>query len=372
MVPPNADDPGGSPPADPDRRPIARGGRGGRSRGAPGGARRAADLPPGTRSGPPGEGWDDGRGHRSAGDRPAARTGGGLPRWAPFAGIGVVLLLVLVGIVVLRGGGGATDGGRCLDELLARLPNAEGADVVVGTDFVQARHAGFDDKGSLEDLGTSLADTGTLPDRLTSRYRIDRLLSVEDFTARTGVSPGDVRCALAADGRSVMDGSFDAAEVKGSDVGASGDAAATEDRLAFVEGGATDPQDLLDPAKGDGLAGDEGMAAVVRSLRADGAYSIAVERSGRKKATVQVAGLGVGGSGDHRTLVVAWAFRTADDAKAGKADVVDRVNALAEGSTTLVSRDLVVDGNLVTAMVDARRAPDLADLVDRGLLPSGS
>ncbi len=353
MVPPDAAD---RPRRDPDR------------------PRRAAETPPGSRPGPPGEGWDDGRGHRSAGDRPVARTGrgGSLPRWALPAGIGLLVVIVLVAFLALRGGGGAKDGGRCLDELLTRLPNAEDADVVTGTDFVQARAAGFDDTGSLEELGASLAETGTLPDRLTARNRIDRLLSVADFTARTGVAPGDIRCALAAADRSVMVGSFDVAEVKGSDVGASGDEAATEDRLAFVEGGVADPEDLLEPAKADGLAGDEGVAAVLRSLREDGAYSVALERSGTKKADVQVAGLGVGGSGDDRTVVVAWAFRTAAEAKAGKATVVERVNALAEGATTLSAADLEVEGNLVTAVVEARRAPDLDDLAERGLLPSSS
>ncbi len=283
-----------------------------------------------------------------------------------------MVAVLLVGFLALRGGGGASDGGRCLDELLAHLPEVEGARAteVVGTDFIQARSAGFDDDGTLEELGSSLAETGTIPDRLTARFRIDRLLSVEAFTARTGVGPGDVRCAVAAGDRSVMGGSFDAAEVAGSDVGGSGDAKATDEFLAYVTGSGADPDDLLTPAKDKGLAGDEAMAAVLRSLREDGAYTVAMARNGQAKAAVQVAGVGVGGQGDERTLVIAWSFNTADQAKAGRSEVVDRLNALAQGTTTLTSADLTVDGNLVTGVVDARRAPDLAELLDRGLLPS--
>lgn len=360
MVPPKQPKPPG-----PDQ-PISR-------RGSRAGAGRAAAVPPGSRSGPSGEGWDDGRGHRSAGDRPTARrSDSGRPGWLLPAGAAGVALVLLIGFLALRGGGGPSDGGRCLDELLAHVPEVEGtrATEVTGTDFVQARSAGYDEDGSLEELGSSLAETGTIPDRLTARFRIDRLLSVEAFTARTGVRPGDVRCAIAAGDRSVMSGSFDAAEVGGSDVGGSGDVKATDDFLAYVTGTSADPDDLLTPVKDKGLAGDEALAAVLRSLRENGAYSVAMTRNGSAKAPVQVAGIGVGGKGDERTLVVAWSFRTADAAKVGRAEVIDRLNTLAQGTTTLASADLEIDGNLVTGVVDARRAPDLAELLDRGLLPT--
>lgn len=326
------------------------------------------------------DGWDDGRrpggGERTKRTRPAPggpkseKRGvlGGLPRWALPAGGGVLVVLVLA-FVLTRGGGGPSNGGACLTDLLAHFPASE-REVLSGTDLVQARDAGFDDGASLEDLGTSLEETGAIPDPLSFRYRISELATVDDFTARTGVGPGDIACALSDGDRSVFTGSFDPAEVSGSEVGASGRLAATEERLALVRGSDRDATDLLDPAKGGGLRSEDDVRAVVERLREDGAYSVVVERAAKARSAAQVGGLGVGGDGDARTLVIAWSFRDAKSAKAGRAAMVSRINEVVQGATSITASDLEVDGTLVHGVVDVRRAPDLAAIVaDEGLLP---
>lgn len=331
-----------------------------------------------------GDGWDDGRRpgtdrKRSAGgsgrpDRKAEGSGGakgvlaGLPRWALPAAGGVLALLVLA-FVLTRGGGGASNGGSCMTELLAHFPSGE-RQVLSGTDLVQARDAGFDDGASLEDLGTSLDDTGAIPDPLSFRYRISELATVDDFSARTGVAPGDIACALSDGDRSVFTGSFDPAEVTGSEVGATGRLAATEDRLALAQGGEREASDLLDPADDDGLASQDDVRGVVERLREDGAYSLVLERAAKKGSAAQVGGLGVGGSGDARTLVIAWSFRDASAAKSGRAAMVSRINEVVQGATSITAADLEVDGTMVHGVVEVRRAPDLAAIVaDEGLLP---
>lgn len=340
---------------------------------------------------PRGEGWDDGSRTGTSG-RSAEPTGGrarrptgagagkgsgkasrsglaGLPRWVLPAGGGVLAVLVLA-FVLTRGGGGPSSDGTCFTDLLAHFPASERA-VISGTDLVQARDAGFDDGAALEDLGTSLDETGAIADPLTFRYRISELLSVENFSGRTGVAPGDIACSLSDGDRSVFTGSFDPAEVKGSEVGATGRLAATEDRMALVQGGRLDAQDLLEPADGDGLASQKDLKAVMESLRTDGAYSVVVERAAKKRAAAQVAGIGVGHEGDTRTLVIAWSFRDPAAAKAGRAAMVSRINQAVQGATSITASDLEVDGTLVHGVVEARRAPDLAAIVaDEGLLPT--
>jgi hypothetical protein len=294
---------------------------------------------------------------------------GGLPRWALPAAGGVLVVLVLA-FVLTRGDDGPSDGGTCMTELLAHFPSGE-RQVLSGTDLIQARGAGFDDGASLEDLGASLQDTGVVPDPLSFRYRISELASVEDFTARTGVEPGDISCALSDGDRSVFTSSFDPAEVTGSEVGASGRLAATEDRLALAQGDERDASDLLEPAGDDGLASRDDVRAVVERLREDGSFSLVIERAAKQRSAAQVGGLGVGGSGDARTLAIAWSFRDASAAKAGRAAMVSRINEVVQGATSITAADLEVEGNLVHGVVEVRRAADLAAIVaDEGLLPS--
>ncbi|MBX3287534.1 MAG: hypothetical protein KF703_19465 [Actinobacteria bacterium] len=342
---------------------------------------------PAPRRRPRREGWDDGRGSRSGGahqartrstgretgrgsGRSSAGSGvlSGLPRWALPAGVGV-LVVVLLGFLLTRGGGGSSNGGSCLTDLLAHLP-ADEREVLSGTDLVQARGAGFDDGASLEDLGASLEETGAIPDPLSFRYRISELATLDDFTARTGVEPGDIACALSDGARSVFTGRFDPAEVSGSEVGASGRLAATDDRLALARGSGIDPADLLEPAKDGGLRSADDVRAVVERLRADGAYSVVVERAAKERAAAQVGGLGVGGDGDARTLVIAWSFRDESSAKSGRAAMVSRINEVVQGATSITAADLEVDGTLVHGVVEVRRAPDLEAIVaDEGVLP---
>lgn len=341
----------------------------------------------------PGDGWDDGRGGRPPADRnprsrgrarrprtddarPGAGRGiggllGGLPRWAvPAAAAGVVLLLVLV-LVVFRGGGGRSDAGACLTDLSEHLP--ESSSVAFGSDLVQARDAGYDDGGELEDLGSTQRETGTLPDPLTQQLRFGRLVSVEDFTARTGVEPGQVDCALSDGARSVLSGSFDEAEVNGSTVADDGDLAATEDRLGYATGDG-DPERLLEPRDGGGLGSNDDVAAVITSLRDADSYSLLVQ-VGNPNAEVRAraAGLGVADAdGDDRALLVAWSFADDDAATAGRPEVVERVNDALRGVTSISADDLQVDGSLVTATITTREAPDLNRILQTGtsLIPA--
>lgn len=293
----------------------------------------------------------------------------GLPRWLLPAGGGVLVVLVLV-FALTRGGDGPSNGGPCLTDLLAHFPSGE-RQVLSGTDLVQARGAGFDDGASLEDLGTSLEETGAIPDPLSFRYRISELATVDDFTARTGVAPGDIACALSDGDRSVFTGSFDPAEVTGSEVGATGRLAATDDRLALARGTEREASDLLDPGGDGGLASQDDVRDVVERLREDGAYSLVLERAAKKRSAAQVGGLGVGVDGDARTLLIAWSFRDAAAAKSGRAAMVSRINEVVQGATSITAADLEVDGTLVHGVVEVRRAPDLAAVVaDEGLLPS--
>ncbi|QXC59091.1 hypothetical protein KSP35_11760 [Aquihabitans sp. G128] len=368
-----------TPPPDPPRRPE-------------GSPRPSADGAPPVRSGPPGDGWDDGRGGssprtpRRRGASSAARrsgpggaaagraTGGGgggegrkhLPRWLVPAMGGALVLIILLVVVFGGGKGGSKDAGPCLTDLMAHLPSD--SRVAYGTDLVQARDAGYTDDGALEELGSSQQATGALPDALTAQYRFAQLLTTEAFTARTGVKPDQIECSLSDVQRSVLSGSFDVAEVEGSSVAESGNLAATEDLVAQTHGD-SDPKKVLEERDGGGLAGNDDAKAALESLRDQGAYSVLVEVGNpNAEKRPRAAGLGVAeGEDDDRALVVAWSFADEDAAKAGRADVADRINAALQGTTSISTEDLTVDGSLVTAKLDTRKAPNLQAILSRAV-----
>lgn len=309
-------------------------------------------------------------GRRRSPDRPRPANGGegalaGLPRWAVPAGVGFLVVVVL--LIVLKscsGGGSREDAGACLTDLASRLPAA--ATAVHGTDFVQASRAGWDLDGSLEDIGAARAETGVIPDPVTRLFRINPLATPEQFEARTGMGPSDVECSLSDGTRSVLSGSFDPPAVNGSQAGADGDLAANEDLLA-MDIGRGDPKVLLEPATDDGLAGDDAFVAVLESLRDAGAYTVLVQRGDGEDGRALAAGIGAGGTGDDRTVLVAWSFDGEDDAKAGRPEIVNRVNAVLKGTVSITAADLTVDGSEVTATIPTRGAPDLQDLTDRDI-----
>lgn len=388
-----------SSPTPPDRPPRRRPKGSARSRGSArpregsGGRLGPEGTAPDAPGRPPGEGWDDGRGGRSGGDRPTRRrsaggVGGGtrssrgaggrrgptgegaksgllagLPRWALPAVGAFLVLVVLLFVLFGRGGGGTSTAGSCLTELSNNLP--ESSRLVYGTDLVQARSSGFVDDDALEELGDAQRETGAFPDGLTERYRSVELISTEALTARTGVEPGQIQCSLSDAQRSVMSGSFDVAEVSGSSVADDGQLAASEERLAFATGDA-DPEELLERRDGGGLGSNADVKRAIQSLRDDGSYSILIQvgnPDAEKRA--RVAGLGVADAeGDDRALVVAWAFANDDAAKAGRADIVDRVNGAIKGTSSITSDDLELDGSLVRATIETRKAPNLTRILD--------
>lgn len=272
----------------------------------------------------------------------------------------MVLLLVIVLVSVLGGGGGASNSGRCLDDLAAYLPKS--SKIVYGSDLVQARKAGYTDDGSLEDLGNSQRKTGTIPDALTQQFRYGRLISAEDFKAQTGVTSNDIACSLSSLDRSVMTGSFDVAEVNGSSAANDGRLAASKDQLGLIVGSAdANPEQFLEPRDDDGLASNDDVIAVIESLRKDESYSLLVQAGrDRAKSKARSAGFGVAdGEGDDRALVVAWKFGSDDAAAAGRTQVVERVNDILRGTTSISADDLEVDGSLVRAVIPTRKAPEL-------------
>ncbi|MEO6987382.1 MAG: hypothetical protein ABI239_01905 [Aquihabitans sp.] len=340
---------------------------------------------------PTGEGWDDGHSSRSARSRAKGSTGkskgnvksgarsgsgrnggksgnkgliDGLPVWAlPVAGV-VVVALVLFTLLRGCGSSGSSDAGTCLTDLAVHLP----ADTTnaYGTDLVQARKAGYDESGSLEEVGASLDATGTIPDPVSTRYRFSQLTTLEQFEARTGISPGDAECALSTGSRSVLSGSFDPVAVKGSQAGSNGDLAATEELLAMGTGSA-DPKAMLEPAKDGGMASDEAMIAAMDRLRNDGAYSVIVQRGSGDDSRALAAGIGVGGNKGEPNVPVTWVFKNEKAATAGRADVVDKVNTVLRGTLSIDSTDLEVDGAMVTAVIPTVEAPNLNDLLNRGV-----
>lgn len=332
---------------------------------------------------PPGDGWDDGRGGGSGRRRrrtertsdggsrnPWAGENSRLPRWLLPVGAGVVLLLIIVIVVVVtRGGDERADSGTCVDEVLADLPAAASGHVAV-TDVVQARAAGYDDEGDLEAAGDSVEASGTIPDGLTAEIRYGRLDSVDEFTGSTGVDPGDIDCSVRSGRWTVLGGTFDPAEVDGTDLAGSGRLLATEDRLALVRLDG-DPKTFVEPAD-PALGSDDDVTGVLEQLRELGAYSAIIDWDTGGE-TVAAAGVGVaGGDDDSRQLVLAWRFTDAGAAKAGRRSIVEAINAFARGSASISVEDLRVDGADVTAAVGVRKAPQLADQWDLGapLLPA--
>lgn len=365
--------------------PTGKGRPSGRAPGRPNAgrsSRRVAGKPSGRSSAAPsGDGWDDGTGRRpprsrgkassrlggSGGKSSTGKTGGakglieGLPRWAlPAVGI-VAVALILLTLVRGCGSDEPSTAGTCLTDLSAHLP--ADTSIVYGTDLVQARNAGYDESGSLEEVGASLDATGAIPDPVSTRYRFSQLTSLEEFEARTGMSPGDAECTLSSGNRSVLSGSFDPVVVAGSQAGANGDLAATDDLLAMGSGDA-DPKAMLEPAEDGGLASDDSMIAVLERLRDDGAYSVIVQQ-GSGGAQAVAAGIGVGGSGDDLTVPVTWVFEDDSAAKAGRAIVVDKVNTVLRGTLSIDATDLEVDGQVVTAVIPTVEAPRLGELVNR-------
>lgn len=334
---------------------------------------------------PSGDGWDDGTGSRpargrggSAASARSGRTGGkgrgapdtgakgfieGLPRWL-LPGVGVVIVaLILFTLVRSCGSSAPSNAGSCLTDLSAHLPSDSPA--MYGTDLVQARKAGFDETGPLEDVGEALKATGAIPDPISDRYRFSLLTTLEEFEARTGMSPGDADCALSAADVSVLSGDFDPVAVNSSQAGGNGELAASEDILARSSND-VDPKALLEPAEDGGLASNEAMVAVLERLREDGAYSVIVQQgSGGTKAVA--AGIGVGGGTDELVVPITWIFEDDDAATAGRADVVDKVNTVLRGTLSIDATDLVVDGPMVTAVLPTVEAPGLNELIARGI-----
>ena len=275
----------------------------------------------------------------------------------------VVLLLVL--LKACSGGSSRTDAGSCLSDLLPNLPAS--IDSVAGIDYVAARHQGYADDGSLEDIGASISETGVVPDPVTVAYRIKPLADDERFEAQTGVAPHDIECAIGTEQAAVLSGSFTPSRVKGSDAGAAGRLAATDEVLAFTSG-KPPAADLLEPATEDGLAGHEEVVEVLETLRDHDAYSLLVqrgdgtERNGRARA----AGIGAAGSGDDRNVVVVWSFVDEDAANEGRPEVAEQINTVLRGTASVRNSDLTVDGNLIVADLPVRTAPDLSAIFDAG------
>ena len=275
--------------------------------------------------------------------------------------MGIGFLMIVLFLVVLRacsGGASRSDAGSCLTDLADHLPAT--ATAAYGTDFVQASKAGWTVDGSLEEIGAALEETGVIPDPVTVEYRINRLATPEQFEARTGMAPDDAECALSEGTRAVLSGSFDPPAVNGSQAGSDGDLAAAEDLLA-MDSGRGDPEALLEPAD-ESLADDEAFVGVLDSLRDEGSYSVIVQRGDGEDGRALAAGVGAGGSGDERTVHLAWAFDNEDDAKAGRPEIVNRVNSVLQGTLSITAADLTVDGDLVTATVPTQSAADLQDL----------
>lgn len=318
---------------------------------------RSGDRPDRSRSDAPRRRRPDGDGESNGG----ATTEGlaGLPRWAVPVGIGVVsLLMILVVVRACSGGGSRSDAGSCLTDLADHLPAT--ATAVYGTDFVQASKAGWPTDGSLEEIGVALEETGVIPDPVTVEYRISRLATTEQFAARTGMAPGDVECALGEPGRAVLSGSFDPPAVNGSQAGSDGNLAATDDLLA-MDTGQDDPEALLEEAEAP-LSDVEPVMDVVESLRDAGAYSVILQQGDGEDGRALAAGVGAGGDGDQRTVLLAWSFDDEDAAKAGRPNVVNRVNSVLKGTLSITAADLMVDGSMVTASLPTQSAAPLQDL----------
>lgn len=337
----------------PRRRPSADAGQG-RARRGPDGSRTssgAKGTDPRNRSGRSGQPARPGQ---------KATKSEGLPKWALPAG-GAVLVLILL-VVVLRAcssNGSAKDSGACLSDLAQRLPAT--AVSIAGTDLVQARANGYDDSDSLDVLAESKAATGTIPDAVTTVFRVSGLATKERFEAETGVVASEIDCSLSDASVAALSGSFDPPRVNGSEAGSKGRLAA-EESLLVMANTSKPAASLLKAPKDEGLAANEAVLEVIESLRDSGAYSIIVQRGDGKNGQALAAGVGVGGSDGERTVELAWRFGSEADAKEGRPDIIERANSSLRGSVSIRNSELVIDGMLVTTVVPAPTAPDLQDL----------
>lgn len=289
---------------------------------------------------------------------------GGLPRWAlPAVGAAAVLILFLVVLRACTGSGGGNDAGSCMSDLFDHLPAS--VDTVAGIDYVGASHNGFKRDGSLEELGQAMEETGVIPDPVTAIWRIKQLTNVERFEAQTGIRPDDIICSVGTEDLAALSGRFNAARVKGSDAGASGRLAAT-DSLVTLSTGAPQAAGLLESAGEDSLAADDDMLSVLESLRDQGAYSLIVQRGDGTKDNRRaiVAGIGAAGGEDERTVAIAWVFPDEDSANESRPEVAEILSKVLQGTISVRSSDLTVDGTLVTASIASRNAPDLQTIFD--------
>lgn len=303
----------------------------------------------------------------------------GLPSWKVLAAAGAAVVVVGGGLAVAAGGGGG-GGGGCTKGLLAHFERSEDLGTyVVATDLEAARDHGYRDGDSLEDLGSSQRQTGTYPGLLASRFRFERLFDSEEFTARTGVEPQDVKCSVGNFVFEVSSGSFDPPEVAGSAVGDDGVLAATDDVLAMAGGPVDNPARLLEPIEAGSLANDDDVVAAVDRLLEAGAYSYVVQWADDDVADdgPLVAGAGVAeaedGDNDQRALWVVWVFADDDAATAGRPAMARHLAEAYSGIVSIDADGLAADGRLVSGSFPIREAErwydPMRDNDSRGLLP---
>jgi len=286
--------------------------------------------------------------------------------------VAVVVVLAVVGIVVSRRGGDSEDG---VAVLFGHLPEPDQArEIVVATDLEAARGAGYADDAELEELGRTQRETGTYPGLLAQRLRFAQLLGTEEFTARTGVEPGDVDCVAGTFVAEVSSGSFDPTEVAGSAVGAGGDLVASEDRLALVSNSDEDPRRLLEPLDEGSLADNEAVMDTLEALRDRDAYTFAMQVPIEpEEGAPLAAGAGVAqGDDDARLLVVVWAFDDDDAAAEGREQMASTLSETFDGVTSVNDDGLAVDGNVVAGAFPLRQPESwTAPLLEfESLLPS--
>jgi hypothetical protein len=232
-----------------------------------------------------------------------------------LAGGGAAAAVVIALIVVTRGDGDGDLGGGCLPGLVAHLPRDAGT--AGGTDLDRARAAGLELDGTTEEMSEAVVGTGLRLDPLTQR----RLQAFDDGTGETGFAVGDVRCWLGERSQTfVARGSFDAAAVADSAVGAEGRAQVREGLLAFDPEG--DPEALLDP-QGDSAAAQEQLTAALAQLERQEVISFDLLSLG-DDADAAWVGMGLS-HGDDWELLGVWSFADGDRAEAQRDAVVDAV-----------------------------------------------
>lgn len=289
-----------------------------------------------------------------------------MPRWAlPAVGAGALLLLLLLVLRSCTGGSDRSDGGACMSELLGHLPAS--VDEFAGVDYLAARANGFHDDGSLEDLGDSRREAGVISDPVTMIWRIRRLASAERFESETGVGSGDIVCSVGTEEIAALTGEFDTSKVRGSDAGSSG-RLATDGQLLTLSVGSPQAEALLDRAADDGLAGDDAMRGVLEALREMDAHSVIVQRGDgtEKNHRALAAGIGSVGEGEDREVAVAWLFPDEDSANESRPEIAQTLNSVLQGTLSIRSSDLEVDGSSVIASIPTRSAPDLQQIFEDG------